>query len=202
VFKRALDFILTVTCLIAGFPLFIFLFTILTFTNRRALFFQQTRAGFRGRLFKLLKFKTMNDRKDDIGRLLPDGERLTRLGRILRSLSLDELPQLINVLKGDMSLVGPRPLLPDYLPLYNVHQARRHEVKPGITGLAQINGRNSLSWEEKFELDVWYVDNVSFWLDLKILFKTAIKVLIREGINSKKNVTMERFRGGNSSLGI
>ena len=144
----------------------------------------------------------MNDRKDDIGRLLPDGERLTRLGRILRSLSLDELPQLINVLKGDMSLVGPRPLLPDYLPLYNVHQARRHEVKPGITGLAQINGRNSLSWEEKFELDVWYVDNVSFWLDLKILFKTAIKVLIREGINSKKNVTMERFRGGNSSLGI
>jgi len=144
----------------------------------------------------------MNDRKDDIGRLLPDGERLTRLGRILRSLSLDELPQLINVLKGDMSLVGPRPLLPDYLPLYNVRQARRHEVKPGITGLAQINGRNSLSWEEKFELDVWYVDNVSFWLDLKILFKTAIKVLIREGINSEKNVTMERFRGGNNSLGI
>jgi len=202
VFKRALDFILSVTCLIAGFPLFVFLFTILTFTNRGALFFQQTRAGFRGRLFKLLKFKTMNDRKDDIGRLLPDGERLTRLGRILRSLSLDELPQLINVLKGEMSLVGPRPLLQDYLPLYNVHQARRHEVKPGITGLAQINGRNSLSWEEKFELDVWYVDNVSFWLDLKILFKTAIKVFIREGINSKKNVTMERFRGGNNSLGI
>jgi lipopolysaccharide/colanic/teichoic acid biosynthesis glycosyltransferase len=144
----------------------------------------------------------MNDRKDDTGRLLPDNERLTRFGRYVRSLSLDELPQLINVIKGDMSLVGPRPLLPEYLPLYNERQARRHEVQPGITGLAQINGRNSLSWEEKFELDIWYVDNMSFWLDLKILFQTVIKVLIREGINSEDTVTMERFRGSHDSLDI
>lgn len=202
VFKRALDFILSLTGLIAGLPFLIFLMPALFLSNKGTLFFEQTRAGHGGKLFRLLKFKTMNDRKDDTGRLLPDSERLTRFGRYLRSLSLDELPQLINVLKGDMSLVGPRPLLPDYLPLYNERQARRHEVQPGITGLAQINGRNSLSWEERFELDVWYVDNVSFWLDLKILFQTVVKVLIREGINSEKNVTMERFRGGNNSLGI
>jgi len=198
--KRALDLLVSATGLVAGLPVLVFLLLILTITNKGAVFFKQTRAGLGGKLFRLLKFKTMNDRKDDTGRLLPDNERLTRFGRYLRSLSLDELPQLINVIKGDMSLVGPRPLLPEYLPLYNERQARRHEVQPGITGLAQINGRNSLSWEEKFELDIWYVDNMSFWLDLKILFQTVIKVLIREGINSEDTVTMERFRGSHDSL--
>jgi len=142
-----------------------------------------------------MKFKTMNDRRDETGRLLPDNERMTGVGRFIRSLSLDELPQLINVLKGDMSLVGPRPLLPEYLPLYNARQARRHEVRPGITGWAQVNGRNTLSWEDKFEMDVWYVDNVSFMLDIKILFLTFLKVIKREGINSDSAATMERFTG-------
>jgi lipopolysaccharide/colanic/teichoic acid biosynthesis glycosyltransferase len=142
-----------------------------------------------------MKFKTMNDLRDETERLLPDNERLTGVGRFIRSLSLDEFPQLINVLKGDMSLVGPRPLLPEYLPLYNARQARRHEVRPGITGWAQINGRNTLSWEEKFEMDVWYVDNMSFLLDIKILFLTLLKVLKREGINSGSAATMERFTG-------
>ena len=146
-----------------------------------------------------MKFKTMNDRRNENGRLLPDNERLTSVGRFIRSLSLDEFPQLINVLKGDMSLVGPRPLLPEYLPLYNVRQARRHEVRPGITGWAQVNGRNAISWEQKFDLDVWYVDHLSFWLDMKILFMTLMKVIRREGINSDTATTMKRFTGSEKS---
>ena len=147
------------------------------------------------RIFTLIKFKTMNDNRDANGKLLPDSERLTRIGRFIRSTSLDEIPQLINVLKGDMSLVGPRPLLVKYLPLYNDHQKRRHEVKPGITGWAQVNGRNALSWEEKFNLDVWYVDNMSFALDMKIIWTTLVKIVEREGISSVTSTTMEAFRG-------
>lgn len=146
-----------------------------------------------------MKFKTMNDCRDKTGRLLPDNERLTGVGRFIRSLSLDEFPQLFNVLKGDMSLVGPRPLLPEYLPLYNAHQARRHEVRPGITGWAQVNGRNAISWEQKFDLDVWYVDHLSFWLDMKILFMTLVNVIRREGINSDTATTMKRFTGSEKS---
>jgi lipopolysaccharide/colanic/teichoic acid biosynthesis glycosyltransferase len=157
--------------------------------------FQQSRPGRCGKLFKMIKFRTMTDTRDSSGRLLPDSERLTAFGRFLRSTSLDELPELWNVLKGDMSLVGPRPLLIEYLPLYSTHQARRHEVRPGITGWAQINGRNSLSWEEKFDLDVWYVDNQSFLLDMKILCLTIKKVLLREGISASGEATMRKFEG-------
>ena len=164
-------------------------------SNRGLVFFTQTRPGLNGRFFHLMKLKTMTDKREPSGLLLPDNLRLTVVGRFIRSLSLDELPQLINVLKGDMSLVGPRPLLPEYLPLYNTHQARRHEVRPGMTGWAQVNGRNNLSWEEKFEMDVWYVDNLSFKLDMKILFLTIKKVIRREGINSTSAATMERFYG-------
>jgi lipopolysaccharide/colanic/teichoic acid biosynthesis glycosyltransferase len=176
-------------------PLFIVIaIMILAFNNTRP-FFMQSRTGKNGRVFTLIKFKTMNDRRDASGNLLPDAERLTRLGRFLRSASLDELPQLINVIKGDMSLVGPRPLLPKYLPLYNERQARRHEVKPGITGWAQVNGRNALSWQEKFELDVWYVDHLSFLLDLKILWLTLIKVIKRQGIAADGAVSGLPFKG-------
>jgi lipopolysaccharide/colanic/teichoic acid biosynthesis glycosyltransferase len=158
-------------------------------------FFIQTRPGKRGKLFKVIKFKTMSDKRDNKGNLLPDDKRITSVGRIVRSLSLDELPQLINVIKGDMSLVGPRPLLVQYLPLYSERQSRRHEVKPGMTGWAQVNGRNAISWEQKFEYDVWYVDNLSLWLDIKILFFTFKKVLLRDGINATDIITMEPFNG-------
>jgi len=157
--------------------------------------FRQQRPGLYGQPFTLVKFRTMTDARDKTGNLLPDEMRLTRLGALLRSTSLDELPELFNVLKGEMSLVGPRPLKMEYLSLYTPRQARRHEVLPGITGWAQVNGRNSLSWEEKFELDVWYVDNQSFWLDLKILFLTVVKVLKREGISAEGHVTMPKFTG-------
>ena len=157
--------------------------------------FRQSRPGLGGRPFTLYKFRTMRDAVDAAGNPLPDALRLTRFGRFLRSTSLDELPELWNVLKGDMSLVGPRPLLIEYLPLYTPEQARRHEVRPGITGWAQVNGRNALSWEEKFKLDVWYVDNHTLWLDLKILLRTVLKVFLREGINQEGQVTAERFRG-------
>lgn len=153
--------------------------------------------GYKGRIFKILKFKTMSDQRDEDGVLLPDAERLTLMGKIVRSLSIDELPQLINVLKGDMAFVGPRPLLPKYLPLYSKEQLRRHEVRPGITGWAQINGRNNISWTRKFEYDVWYVDHVSFWLDLKILFLTVKKVFVREGISKEGEVTTVPFDGTN-----
>lgn len=159
-------------------------------------FFRQTRPGLHGRPFQMVKFRTMTDARGPDGKLLPDAERLTRLGRFLRAASLDELPELWNVLKGDMSLVGPRPLLMDYLPLYSPRQARRHEVRPGITGWAQVNGRNAISWEEKFELDVWYVDNRSLWLDVEILWLTVKKVLVREGISAAGEATMSKFTGG------
>ena len=158
-------------------------------------FFFQERPGKNEKIFRVIKFKTMNDKRDESGSLLPDAERLTRVGRFVRSTSLDEIPQLLNVIKGDMSLIGPRPLLVQYLPLYNEEQKRRHEVRPGITGWAQVNGRNAISWQQKFEYDVWYVDHVSFILDLKILYKTIQKVFKRDGINSDTSVTMDEFKG-------
>lgn len=161
------------------------------------LFFTQERPGQYGKIFKVIKFKTMTDERDENGDLLPDEKRLTKIGKFIRSTSVDELPQLFNVLKGDMSLIGPRPLLPQYLPLYSKEQARRHEVRPGITGWAQVNGRNAISWTKKFELDVWYVDHCSFLLDLKIIFLTVKKVFVREGISSDTSVTMEPFTGNN-----
>lgn len=160
-------------------------------------FFLQDRPGKKGKIFKVIKFKTMTDERDVSGNLLPDEKRLTKVGRFVRSTSLDELPQLINVLKGDMALIGPRPLLVQYLPLYSKEQARRHEVRPGITGWAQVNGRNAISWTKKFELDVWYVDHCTFLLDLKIMFLTIKKVFVREGISSDTSVTMEPFTGNN-----
>jgi lipopolysaccharide/colanic/teichoic acid biosynthesis glycosyltransferase len=173
--------------LLACFGLFI--------ANKGSVFFLQTRPGKNARLFKVIKFKTMNDRKDAQGNLLSDAERLTPVGAFIRKTSLDEIPQLINVIIGDMSLVGPRPLLVEYLPLYNPVQARRHEVLPGITGWAQVNGRNAISWEQKFEYDVWYIDHISFLLDLKILWMTVLKVFKSEGISAAGSVTMEKFKG-------
>lgn len=161
----------------------------------RPVFFRQTRPGLHGKTFEMLKFRTMTDERDSDGQLLADADRLTSFGRFLRATSLDELPELWNVLKGDMSLVGPRPLLMEYLPLYTPEQARRHEVLPGITGWAQVNGRNAISWEEKFALDVWYVDNRTFWLDIKILWLTIKKVLVRDGISASGEATMPKFQG-------
>jgi len=194
-FKRYLDITMTAIGLLAISPLLLLITIVLFFANKGKPFFKQERPGKDARLFRLYKFKTMNDRCDAAGKLLPDVERLTKVGRLIRSLSLDELPQLWNVLKGDMSLVGPRPLLPQYLPLYNQRQARRHEVKPGITGWAQINGRNAINWEQKFEYDVWYVANVSLFLDIRILLKTFQKVFKQEGISADNNATMEAFKG-------
>jgi len=195
-FKRFLDFTLSLIGLVVISPLLGVVWVLLLVANGGAgAFFVQTRPGKGGRLFRVIKFKTMNDKRDERGNLLPDGERITSVGRFVRSLSIDELPQVINVLKGDMSLVGPRPLLIEYLPLYSAKQARRHEVRPGITGWAQVNGRNAISWEQKFEYDVWYVDNMSLWLDFKILLLTAKKVFVRDGINASASVTMEPFRG-------
>lgn len=195
-FKRLFDFVFALVGLIILSPLFLILWVWLSIANKGAgAFFVQERPGKDEKIFKLIKFKTMNDKRDTKGNLLPDSERLTRIGRFVRSLSLDELPQLINVLKGDMSLVGPRPLLIQYLPLYDDMQRRRHEVRPGMTGWAQVNGRNAISWQQKFEYDVWYVDNLSFSLDIKIILKTIEKVFKREGINSEINVTMEPFNG-------
>lgn len=164
-------------------------------TMGRPILFRQLRPGIHGKPFEIYKFRTMNAKQDKKGRLLPDSERLTAFGRFLRKTSFDEFPELINILKGDMNLVGPRPLLIQYLDLYSPEQARRHGVKPGITGWAQVNGRNAITWEEKFKLDVWYVDHISFWLDIKILFMTLFKVFKREGINQPGQATMEEFRG-------
>ena len=195
-FKRLFDFLIALVGLIVLSPLFLILWIWLSIANKGAgAFFVQERPGKDEKIFKLIKFKTMNDERDEKGNLLPDSERLTRIGRFVRSLSLDELPQLINVLKGDMSLVGPRPLLIQYLPLYDEMQRRRHEVRPGMTGWAQVNGRNAISWQEKFAYDVWYVDHLSLSLDIKILLKTIEKVFKREGINSETHVTMEPFNG-------
>lgn len=194
-FKRVFDFVLAGTALLLLSPVFIIVMVLLCFVNDGKPFFFQTRPKKGGKLFTIIKFKTMNDRKDAEGNLLTDGERLTKIGKFVRSLSLDELPQLINVLKGDMAIIGPRPLLEQYLPLYNERQSKRHEVRPGITGWAQVNGRNAISWQEKFELDVFYVEHVSLWLDVQILFRTVLKVIRREGINSDSNTTMEYFTG-------
>lgn len=195
-FKRLIDFTLSLIGFIVISPIFIMVWVWLTIANKGAgaLFFQE-RPGKDEKIFKVIKFKTMTDERDASGKLLPDAERLTKVGRFVRSTSLDEIPQLINVIKGDMSLIGPRPLLVQYLPLYNEYQKRRHEVRPGITGWAQVNGRNAISWEQKFEYDVWYVDNISLSLDIKILVRTIIKVFKREGISSDTSSTMEAFRG-------
>ncbi|MFQ3238383.1 MAG: lipopolysaccharide/colanic/teichoic acid biosynthesis glycosyltransferase [Olleya marilimosa] len=195
VFKPFFDFIVSLLCLIIFSPIFIIILVILSYFNNGKPFFYQIRPGKRGKLFKVIKFKTMNDKKDDQGNLLSDEKRLTNLGKFVRKTSLDELPQLINVLKGDMSLIGPRPLLPEYLTLYNPIQSKRHDVKPGITGWAQVNGRNAISWEKKFELDVWYVEHLSFKLDAKILFKTILKVIKSEGINTANQATTTKFTG-------
>jgi undecaprenyl phosphate N,N'-diacetylbacillosamine 1-phosphate transferase len=195
-FKRIMDFVFALVGLIILSPLFLILWIGLSIANKGAgAFFFQERPGKDERLFKVIKFKTMTDERDSDGNLLPDNERLTKIGRVVRSLSLDEIPQLINVLKGDMSLVGPRPLLVEYLPLYDEVQRRRHEVRPGMTGWAQVNGRNAISWQEKFAYDVWYVDHLSLSLDIKILLKTIEKVFKREGINSRDSATMEPFNG-------
>lgn len=196
--KRMIDLILVSIVLFLILPVLLLVTFLLCFVNKRAgAFFTQERPGRRGKIFKVIKFKTMTDERDAEGNLLPDDVRLTKVGKIVRSLSIDELPQLINVLKGDMALVGPRPLLIKYLPLYSEEQYRRHEVRPGITGWAQVNGRNSISWTKKFELDVWYVDHISFWLDIKIIFLTIKKVFIREGINMEGSATTEPFNGHN-----
>ena len=193
--KRIIDFSLSLLGFICLLPIFLVITIFLLFANQGKPFFVQKRPGKNGKIFKIVKFKTMNDKKDKQGKLLPDADRLTKIGAFVRKTSLDEIPQLMNVIKGDMSLIGPRPLLVHYLHLYSDFQNRRHEVKPGITGWAQVNGRNAISWDKKFELDVWYVDNISFKLDMKILFMTVKKVIISEGINAADAATIEPFNG-------
>jgi lipopolysaccharide/colanic/teichoic acid biosynthesis glycosyltransferase len=202
-FKRLIDFIVAIIAFSIFSPVIVLVALLLAIANNGKPFFFQTRPGRHARLFKVIKFKTMNDKKDAAGNLLPDADRLTLIGKIVRKTSLDELPQLLNVIKGDMSLVGPRPLLPEYLPLYNETESRRHEVRPGITGWAQINGRNTISWKQKFAYDIWYVDNLSFLLDIKIIWGPIAKVVKSEGINAQEagtvqtQVTMEKFNGTN-----
>jgi hypothetical protein len=197
-FKRLIDFIIVFCVLAVIWPILLIITLWLHFANKGAgAFFFQERPGKDEKIFKVIKFKTMTDERDATGNLLPDAERLTKIGRLVRSTSIDELPQLINVLKGDMALIGPRPLLVQYLPLYSEEQARRHDVRPGITGWAQVNGRNAISWTKKFELDVWYVDHCSFLLDLKIILLTIKKVFVREGISQEGQATMEYFTGNN-----
>lgn len=196
-FKPLIDICSACIGLIVLSPLFLLITVLLFFANSGKPFFFQLRPGKNGKVFKIVKFKTMNDRKDSAGKLLPDSDRLTAVGRFVRKTSLDEIPQLINVAIGQMSLIGPRPLLTGYLHLYNDFQNRRHEVKPGITGWAQVNGRNAISWDKKFELDVWYVDNVSFLLDCKIIVKTIQKVIKSEGINPENATMTEPFNGYN-----
>lgn len=193
--KRVFDFLVAFFALLTLSPVIIIVALLIRFKLGSPILFTQDRPGLNGKIFKMMKFRTMLDGKDKQGNLLPDHLRMTKFGSFLRSASLDELPGLFNVLKGDMSLVGPRPLLVQYLPLYNSEQARRHDVRPGITGWAQVNGRNAISWEDKFKLDVWYVDNHSFWLDIKILFLTVKKVFVREGISADGHVTIEPFKG-------
>ena len=197
-FKRFFDFCISLIALICISPILLVVTIWLHFANKGAgAFFFQERPGKDGKIFKVIKFKTMTDERDEKGELLPDADRLTKVGRFVRSTSIDELPQLINVLKGDMALIGPRPLLVQYLPLYSPEQARRHEVRPGISGWAQCHGRNSISWTEKFKFDVWYVDHVSFMTDLKVIFITIGKVLKRDGISEEGHATMEPFTGNN-----
>ncbi|MFC6098059.1 sugar transferase [Flavobacterium qiangtangense] len=191
--KRTIDFTVAFVALVLISPLFLFLIIFLSIVNKGKPFFVQQRTGKNGKLFKIIKFKTMSDRTDSNDVLLPDSERQTRVGSFVRKTSLDEIPQLLNVILGEMSLIGPRPLLPEYLPFYSAYQNRRHEVKPGITGWAQVNGRNSVTWEKKFDLDVWYVENLTFRLDLKIIFLTFKKVVVSDGISPEGFVTMPRF---------
>lgn len=197
VLKRVFDIIVSVVALILLLPVFLVVMILVRIKLGSPIFFRQVRPGKDGKPFVMIKFRTMLEASDEEGNPLPDSERLTRFGKILRSTSLDELPGLWNVLKGDMSLVGPRPLLVEYLELYSPEQARRQEVPPGITGWAQVNGRNAISWDDKFKFDVWYVDNRSLWLDIKILFLTVKKVLVRDGISAEGEATMSRFMGNN-----
>ena len=196
-FKRLIDLVAGLAAFFVLFPVFLLLTILLWLSYKGTPFFTQQRPGKDCKPFRVVKFKTMNDNKDASGNLLPDEVRLTGLGKFVRKTSLDEIPQLINVIRGDMSLIGPRPLLMEYIPLYSDVQRRRHEVRPGITGWAQVNGRNTISWGEKFELDVWYVDHVSFWLDVKIVFITLVKVFKAEGISGRGVATSERFTGRN-----
>ena len=193
--KRLMDITLSVTLLILLTPVLIIISILVAWQHGSPILFRQKRPGFHGEIFTIYKFRTMRDMVDDQGILLPDAKRLTKLGRFLRATSLDELPEFINILKGEMSFVGPRPLLIEYLPLYNSEQARRHNVLPGMTGWAQVHGRNVLTWQEKFDLDIWYVDHWSFWLDIKIIGMTILKVLKREGISQPGQVTAEPFTG-------
>ncbi|MDV7767094.1 sugar transferase [Peribacillus sp. CSMR9] len=195
--KRSMDFILSLIAIIILSPVLLIVAILVRVKLGSPILFQQKRPGMNEKIFMMYKFRTMTDERDENGGLLPDSVRLTRFGRLLRSTSLDELPELFNILKGDMSIVGPRPLLVQYLPIYNEHQKRRHEVRPGLSGLAQVNGRNAISWENKFNLDVKYVDNLSFIGDWKIIFLTIKKVFVREGINSEVAATMEPFKGSN-----
>lgn len=197
-FKRVIDFTIALVALLIIWPILLIVTIWLHFANKGAgAFFFQERPGLYGKIFKVIKFKTMTDERDAEGNLLPDVMRLTKVGKFVRSTSIDELPQLINVLKGDMALIGPRPLLVQYLPLYSKEQARRHEVRPGISGWAQCHGRNAISWTEKFKLDVWYVDHCSLLTDLKVIFITIKKVLVRDGISAEGQATMEFFNGHN-----
>jgi lipopolysaccharide/colanic/teichoic acid biosynthesis glycosyltransferase len=193
--KSITDFCISLLVLIVASPILILITLLLFFSNKGKPFFFQLRPGKNDKIFKIIKFKTMNDKKESEGNLLSDAKRLTKVGAFVRKTSLDEIPQLINVIKGDMSLIGPRPLLPEYLPLYNESQNRRHEVKPGITGWAQVNGRNLISWQQKFDCDIWYVENISFLLDCKIVFLTIKKVFKREGISAENSVSAEAFKG-------
>lgn len=193
--KRPLDFLLSLLALIVLSPILLIVAVLVRIKLGSPVIFKQQRPGLNGEIFNMYKFRTMTDERDENGELLPDEERLKEFGKKLRSTSLDELPELWNIVRGDMSLIGPRPLLVKYLPRYNAHQARRHEVRPGVTGYAQVNGRNSITWEKKFDLDVEYVDNVTFVEDLRIIFKTIKTVLMREGISSDSSVTMEEFAG-------
>lgn len=196
-FKKILDFFIAFTALLVLSPLLIPITVLLALANNGKPFFFQKRPGKNGRIFSIIKFKTMTDEKDENGDLLPDEKRLTAVGKFVRKTSIDEIPQLINVIKGNMSLIGPRPLLPQYLSLYSERQRKRHDVKPGITGWAQVNGRNAISWTKKFEYDVWYVENLSFGLDVRIIFKTIKKVVVSEGINTANMATTEAFNGKN-----
>ncbi len=196
-FKRVLDFCIALVGILCLFPVFFVVMVILLFTNNGKPFFFQPRPGKNERIFKIIKFKSMNDKKDANGELLPFEQRITSTGKFIRKYSLDEIPQLFNVLKGDMSLIGPRPLLVKYLPLYNEEQRKRHLVKPGITGWAQINGRNTISWAQKFKLDVWYTENIGFLTDVKIILLTIKKVFFKEDINSGENINMPTFNGNN-----
>lgn len=201
-FKRLVDLVLSLLAFLIFSPIFLIVLLLLFVVNHGAPFFIQPRPGKNGKVFNVIKFRTMNNKRDASGKLLPDAQRLTPVGRFIRSTSLDEIPQLLNVITGDMSLIGPRPLLVRYLDRYTPEQARRHEVRPGITGWAQVNGRNAISWEKRFELDVYYVDHLSFALDLKILWLTLQKVIKREGISSGSSATMEEFKGTAKTIGL